>query len=162
MTPNPQIARIDSVVTLARPTGHGSLPASEVGELVGVSGTTIGQWARRGYIRSSQHESDPRRYAFEDVAEAAIVRNLLARGVPHAEVLRAVQRLAATGRAWPLNAARLATRRDGHGRARLLMHEGEAWMELGARGWQAVAPPDDLEEVALRLRPSADYPPTVS
>jgi DNA-binding transcriptional MerR regulator len=133
-------------------SGHGSLPASEVGELVGVSGTTIGQWARRGYIRSSQNQAEPRRYAFEDVAEAAIVRNLLARGVPHAEVLRAVQRLAATGRPWPLNSARLATRRDAVGRAHLLMREGEAWLELGARGWQAVAPPDDLEEVVLRLR----------
>jgi DNA-binding transcriptional MerR regulator len=152
MTRMPQIARIVRVATIARPNGHGTLPASEVGELVGVSGTTIGQWARRGYIRSSQHEAEPRRYAFEDVAEAAIVRNLLARGVPHAEVLRAVQRLAATGRPWPLNSARLATRRDTAGRAHLLMHEGQAWLELGARGWQAVAPPDDLEDVVLRLR----------
>jgi DNA-binding transcriptional MerR regulator len=144
--------------TLRSPAGHGSLPASEVGELVGVSGTTIGQWARRGYIRSSQHESEPRRYAFEDVAEAAIVRNLLARGVPHPEVLRAVQRLQRSGRPWPLNDARLATRRDGSGRAHLLMREGETWLELGARGWQVVAPPDDLEEVALRLRPPSDEP----
>jgi DNA-binding transcriptional MerR regulator len=134
------------------PTGHGSLPASEVGELVGVSGTTIGQWARRGYIRSSQQENDPRLYAFEDVAEAAIVRTLLARGVPHPEVLRAVQRLSTNGPPWPLSAARLATRRDTSGRAHLLMREGEAWLELGARGWQAVAAPDDLEPVTLRLR----------
>ncbi|HEX6390714.1 MAG TPA: MerR family transcriptional regulator [Solirubrobacteraceae bacterium] len=140
------------MATLARPTGHGSLPASEVGELVGVSGTTIGQWARRGYIRSSQQESEPRRYAFEDVAEAAIVRNLLARGVPHPEVLRAVQRLQRSGRPWPLNTARLATRRDASGRAHLLMHEGDVWLELTARGWQTVAPPDDLEDVVLRLR----------
>jgi len=143
------------VATLARPTGHGSLPASEVGELVGVSGTTIGQWARRGYIRSSQGEGDPRRYAFEDVAEAAIVRNLLARGVTHGDVLRMVQRLRGSGRPWPLNAARLATRRDLAGRAHLLMYEGETWMELGARGWQAVATPGGLEEVVLRLRTGA-------
>jgi DNA-binding transcriptional MerR regulator len=148
------------VETLARPSGHGSLPASEVGELVGVSGTTIGQWARRGYIRSSQQESDPRRYSFEDVAEAAIIRNLLARGVPHAEVLRAVQRLRARPRPWPLIEARLATRRDTSGRAHLLLHERETWMELGPRGWQAIAPPEDLIEVALRLRGSA-YPSTV-
>jgi DNA-binding transcriptional MerR regulator len=137
-------------------SGHGSLPASEVGELVGVSGTTIGQWARRGYIRSSQNDADPRRYAFEDVAEAAIVRNLLARGVPHPEILRAVQRLQQSGRPWPLNDARLATRRDSSGRAHLLMREGDTWMELAARGWQAVAPPADLEDVVLRLRPPTD------
>jgi DNA-binding transcriptional MerR regulator len=129
--------------------GHGSLPASEVAELVGVSGTTIGQWARRGYIRSSQRHAEPRLYAFEDVAEAAIVRTLLARGVPHPEILRAVRR---SVHAWPLNSARLATRRDGAGRAHLLMHEGDTWLELGARGWQAVATPEDLDEVALRLR----------
>lgn len=137
------------------PHGHGELPASEVGELVGVSGTTIGQWARRGYIRSSGNGEEPRRYAFEDVAEAAIVRALLARGVPHAEVLRAVQHLrrqAPPARPWPLTEARLATRRDTTGRAHLLLHEHGAWMELGARGWQAVAPPEDLDEVSLRLR----------
>ncbi len=126
---------------------------------MGVSGTTIGQWARRGYIRSSQGQSDPRLYAFEDVAEAAIVRTLLARGVPHAEVLRAVQRLSTNGRAWPLNDARLATRRDTAGRAHLLMHEGGTWLELGARGWQAVATPGDLDEVVLRLRPPSGGPP---
>lgn len=121
---------------------------------MGVSGTTIGQWARRGYIRSSASDREPRLYAFEDVAEAAIVRALLSRGVPHGEVLRAVQRLRmqAPGRPWPLNDARLATRRDGTGRAHLLLCESGTWMELGARGWQAVAPPDDLEDVVLRLR----------
>ena len=34
--------------TNARP--HGSFLASEAGELAGVSGTTIGQWARRGLL----------------------------------------------------------------------------------------------------------------
>ncbi len=117
-----------------------------------MSGTTIGQWARRGYIRSSANATEPRLYAMEDVAEASRVRNLLSRGVPHAEVLRAVQRLRRQPAPWPLNDARLATRRDADGRAHLLLHEGGAWLELTARGWQAVAATDDLDELDHRLR----------
>src|SRR5512144_3193877 len=119
---------------------HGSLLAADVGELVGVSGTTVGQWARRGYIRSSQLEREPRVYAVEDVAEAAIVRALLDRGVRRPEIRRAVARLRRSGRAWPLSSARLATIGDG-GRTRLLVHEdGAGWLELGPRGWQRVVP----------------------
>jgi DNA-binding transcriptional MerR regulator len=130
---------------------HGSLLAADVGELVGVSGTTVGQWARRGYIRSSQSEREPRVYAVEDVAEAAIVRALLDRGVRRPEIRRAVARLRRSGRAWPLSAARLATIAQG-GRTRLLLHEeGEGWLELGPRGWQRVVPVGELDEVRLRL-----------
>ena len=45
----------------ARP--HGRFLASEAGELAGVSGTTIGQWARRGLIRSSIYDDEPRVYS---------------------------------------------------------------------------------------------------
>jgi DNA-binding transcriptional MerR regulator len=130
---------------------HGSLPAADVGELVGVSGTTIGQWARRGYILSSQRVQEPRRYSVEDVAEAAIVRALLDRGVRRSDIRRTVARLRSSGRPWPLSGARLATARD-DGRARLLVHEDGGWQELGPRGWQRVAVPGALDEVALRLR----------
>ena len=41
-------------------TPHGSFLAGEVGELAGVTGNTIGQWARRGLIRSSQSDGEPR------------------------------------------------------------------------------------------------------
>src|SRR3954451_12062355 len=85
---------------------HGRLLAADVGELVGVSGTTIGQWARRGYIRSSQAEGDPRVYAVEDVAEASVVRALLDRGVRRPAIRRAVARLRGaengSGPGWPL------------------------------------------------------------
>jgi len=59
----------------ARP--HGSFLAAEAGELAGVSGTTIGQWARRGLIRSSVSDEEPRVYSVEDVTEAAMVHTLL-------------------------------------------------------------------------------------
>src|SRR5919201_1933887 len=106
---------------------HGSLLAADVGELVGVSGTTIGQWARRGYIRSSQRETEPRVYAVEDVAEAAVVHALLQRGVRRADVRRAIARLRAAGDPWPLTEARLATVRD-EGRTRLLLARDGGWL----------------------------------
>ena len=134
----------------ARP--HGELLAADVGELVGVSGTTIGQWARRGYIRSSQRDMEPRVYSVEDVAEASIVHTLLERGVRRTEVRRAVERLRTPAQPWPLNDARLATTIDG-GRTRLLIHEPtNGWLELTPRGWQAVADVEDIDEVRLRLR----------
>jgi DNA-binding transcriptional MerR regulator len=137
------------------PRAHGSLLAADVGELVGVSGTTVGQWARRGYIRSSQGEGEPRVYAVEDVAEAAIVRALLDRGVRRPVIRRAVARLRESGRPWPLSAARLATISE-NGRTRLLLHEGGGWLELGPRGWQRVVPIGELDEVRLRLGGVAD------
>ena len=44
------------------PRAHGTFLAGEVGELAGVSGNTIGQWARWGYIRASQSDGDPHVY----------------------------------------------------------------------------------------------------
>jgi DNA-binding transcriptional MerR regulator len=139
------------------PRAHGSLLAADVGELVGVSGTTIGQWARRGYIRSSQRDTEPRVYAVEDVAEAAIVRALLERGVRRADVRRAIARLRAARDGWPLTEARLATVRE-NGRTRLLLAQDAGWSELTARGWQrVVAVIGEADEVRLRLGPGTAF-----
>jgi DNA-binding transcriptional MerR regulator len=137
---------------MARPRAHGRLLAADVGELVGVSGTTIGQWARRGYIRSSQGEAEPRVYAVEDVAEAAVVRALLDRGVRRAEIRRVVARLRedADAGVWPLVAVRLATAGDG-GRPRLLAHLDGGWHELRPRGWQRIVAIGAVDEVPARL-----------
>src|SRR4051794_19281929 len=136
---------------MRRPRGHGRLLAGEVGELAGVSGTTIGQWARRGLIRSSQSDGEPRVYAVEDVAEATIVADLLARGVRHADVRATIRRLGRAYGDWPLSEARLATSGDG-GRPRVVLREdGDAWA-LGARGWQQLAVVPPLDELRVRLR----------
>jgi DNA-binding transcriptional MerR regulator len=133
------------------PRVHGSLLAADVAELAGVSGTTIGQWARRGYIRSSRSEGEPRVYSVEDVGEAAVVADLLARGVRHADVRRTVERLAGDYGPWPLSEARLAVT-AGERRPRIVLREnGRAWA-LGARGWQQLAVLPELEDVQLRLR----------
>ena len=129
---------------------HGRLSAADVGALVGVSGTTIGQWARRGYIDSSQRRREPRVYAVEDVVEAAIVRTLLDRGLRRPDVRRTVARLREGGPAWPLSRMRLGTMAD-NGRTRLFVHADDGWQELTPRGWQRVVALGEVEDVPLRL-----------
>ena len=116
----------------------------------GVSGTTIGQWARWGYIRASQSAGDPHVYSVEDVAEAAIVHELLERGVRHREVRRAIARLEAYG-PWPLSDAPLATTPEG----RIVLCENGGAYALSDRGWQRMAAPPPIEPVRLRLRRSS-------
>jgi DNA-binding transcriptional MerR regulator len=124
------------------------LSAGEAGELAGVSGSTIGQWARRGYIRASQSAGRPHVYSVEDVAEAAIVHVLLERGIRHADVRRAIERLRGYG-TWPLSEAALATTAEG--RPRLVLREDGDAYALSPRGWQLMAAPPPLEDVRLRL-----------
>src|SRR4051812_50196359 len=80
---------------------HGEFLAGAVGELAGVSGNTIGQWARWGYIRASQSDGDPHVYSVEDVAEAAMVKALLDRGISHRLVRRAIGHPAGYGERAP-------------------------------------------------------------
>ena len=127
---------------------HGSFLAGEVGELAGVSGNTIGQWARWGYIRASQSTGDPHVYSVEDVTEAAMVHTLLERGVSHMMVRRAIAHLGEYGK-WPLSEAPLAVA-DG----RIVLNEREGAFALSPRGWQRMLTPPPLEDVRLRLRRS--------
>jgi DNA-binding transcriptional MerR regulator len=136
------------------PKPHGHFLAGEAGELAGVSGNTIGQWARWGYIHSSQSEGEPRVYSVEDVAEAAIVHALLERGVRHRDVRRAIGRLEAYGR-WPLSEAPLATAEERPGRARILLRENGNTYALSDRGWQLMCSPPPARDVRLRLQRTA-------
>ena len=123
---------------------HGRLRAGEVGELVGVSATTIGQWARRGTIPSSQRAVEPRVYSVEDVAEAAAVRALRDRGIGFGAIRAAAAQL---GEGWPLSHADLAVTRDGRPRVAL---EGDGGpFVLTPRGWQATR--EAVEAVRLRI-----------
>jgi len=127
---------------------HGHFLAGEVGELAGVSGNTIGQWARWGYIRASQSTGDPHVYSVEDVTEAAMVHTLLERGVSHMMVRRAIAHLSAYGD-WPLSEAPLAVA-DG----RIVLNERDGAFVLSPRGWQRMLTPPPMEDVRLRLRRS--------
>ncbi len=100
---------------------------------------------------SSQSEGDPRVYSVEDVAEAAIVSALLARGVRHRDIRRAVDRLAGT---WPLQDALLATTEDGH----LVLRDNGAVYALVDRGWQRMTTPPPTEDVRLRFRKGRPAP----
>ncbi len=124
---------------------HGEFLARDVGELAGVSGTTIGQWARRGYIRASRSAGDPHVYAVQDVAEAAIVATLLRRGVRRADVRRLRDALEDYG-PWPLSSAPLATTRGG----RVVLRENGVALDVLAGG-QVLLPDVPLEDVHLRL-----------
>jgi DNA-binding transcriptional MerR regulator len=132
-------------------SAHGSFLAGEVGELAGVTGNTIGQWARWGYIRASQSDGDPHVYSVEDVAEAAMVHALLERGVSHMMVRRAIAHLGSYGE-WPLSEAPLAV--SGEPRPRIVLNEREGAFALSPRGWQRMVAPPPLEDVRLRLRRS--------
>jgi DNA-binding transcriptional MerR regulator len=146
--------------TLPMVATHGHFLAAEVGEMAGVSGTTIGQWARWGYIRSSRSDGEPRVYSVEDVAEAAIVGELLERGVSHTDVRRAIARLSEEYGGWPLSEAPLGTTTL-RGRTRVVLRERDGLYALCPRGWQLMAAPPAIDEVRLRLNrrhPSGDRP----
>jgi MerR HTH family regulatory protein len=135
-----------------RPRLHGSFLAGDVGELAGVSGNTIGQWARRGLIRSSQSDGEPRLYAIEDIAEATVVAELLRRGIRHVDVHRASERLAPRFGRWPLSDAALGSIVEDGGRPRIVLLERESVYELVPRGWQLMAAPPPVDDVRVRLR----------
>jgi DNA-binding transcriptional MerR regulator len=109
---------------------------------VGVTGNTIGQWARWGYIRASQSQGDPHVYSVEDVAEAAMVHELLAHGVPHAQVRRAISHLPGM---WPLSDAQLAVTEQ----RRIVLDRA---FVLSPRDWQAITETPPLHDIRLRLR----------
>jgi uncharacterized protein (DUF433 family)/DNA-binding transcriptional MerR regulator len=126
------------------PRGH--YLAHEVGLLAGVPGHTIGQWARRGYIRSSQSKGRPRVYSFQDVAEAMVVHEALLRGVPHAGIKLAIGVLRDSYGDWPLTHADLSTY---HGA--LEAREAGFAYDVGEYAWQQVIDPENLSVIANQL-----------
>lgn len=88
---------------------RGRYLAHEAGRLAGVSGDRIGQWARRGYIRSSVSSGRPRVYSYQDIAEAMVVHELLQREVALDAIKKAVRYLReSVGSSWPLLHAKLS------------------------------------------------------
>ena len=127
--------------------------ADEVGLLAGVSGTTIGQWARRGLIRSSASAGPPRVYAFDDVREAQAVAELLGRGLAHAEIRRLIAALAPEHGDWPLAGAGLAVPAGARGgRAPVFARRDGALVAVGRDGGQAAIALPDLQAVGAALR----------
>lgn len=134
------------------PRGH--YLAWEAGQLAGVSGQKIGQWARRGYIRASQDDRGvPKVYSFQDVAEAMVVHELEDAGADLKSIKRAIERLRERhGMAWPLQhySSRLGTV---HGV--VVEHDGAGFAagNLGGKGSpaQSVLSDENLGKIASQL-----------
>lgn len=129
--------------------------AREAGQLAGVSGDRIGQWARRGYIRSSRSTGVPRVYSFQDVAEALVVHELLDSGVPSREIRRAILNLRNEYGDWPLTTAPIETSRlETDAKARLVSRSGDMRLDIGkGAGMQGVMVEyTDLKDVVDLLR----------
>jgi uncharacterized protein (DUF433 family)/DNA-binding transcriptional MerR regulator len=137
------------------PRGH--YLAFEVARLVGVSGQTIGQWSSRGYITASQSErTDPRHvYAFQDIAEAMVVHELLTRNVHPRTIKESVARMKRDlGLRWPLQQIRLRIPPDhpqARGKKRTIVAEYDGQQTDVSRGL-AVLDDVDLELVARWLQ----------
>ena len=130
---------------------RGHYLAEEAGRLAGVSGATIGQWARRGYIRSSRSERPVRVYSFQDVAEAMIVHELLERGVARRAIKAAVAHLRASAAGgWPLLHAQLLV--PGQAQASRTVVVADASGHLDVVSGHPVLAQLDLVEVVSELR----------
>ena len=138
------------------PSPRGYYLAHEAGWLAGVSGDRVGQWARRGYIRSSVSSRIPRVYSYQDVGEAMAVHELLDRGVPLRKIKRAITMLRSEYGDWPLTEAPIVTAqtRLGSGRvgAALALVRGENLTDLDRDRFQGVLQIGDLQRIAGDLR----------
>lgn len=130
--------------------------AHEVGWLAGVSGDRIGQWARRGYIRSSVSSVVPLVYSYQDVAEAMVVHELIRRGTPLRRIKRAIELLRDEYGDWPLTKAPLVTAElrggDAESSAALLLQRSEGLTDLHRDPHQGVLEIGELWRIASDLR----------
>lgn len=121
------------------PKGH--YLAHEVGFLAGVSGQTVGQWAKNGYIRSSWTKATPRTYSFQDVAEAMVVHELIEDHVDYKHIRETILGLRERfGEDWPLMNAqgKLGTYGPkGKPKRRVAYKDDDGtYYDLGLKKWQ--------------------------
>lgn len=121
------------------PRGH--YLAHEVGFLSGVTGQTVGQWAKNGYIRSSWADSSPRAYSFQDVAEALVVHELIEDKIDYRHIRETILGLRERfGEDWPLARAQDKLRtygRQGKKKRRIAYEENDGTLyDLGLKKWQ--------------------------
>jgi uncharacterized protein (DUF433 family)/DNA-binding transcriptional MerR regulator len=143
-------------VGAARQSVRGYYLAHEVGWLAGVSGDRIGQWARRGYIKSSVSSKVPRIYSYQDIAEAMVVHELLDRGVPLHKIKRAITVLRSDYGDWPLTHAPIVTSQTrlagGEVGASLALERPDGLTDLDRDPLQGVLEIGDLTRIADHLR----------
>lgn len=135
----------------------GIYPAHRVGALAGVSGYTIGQWARNKLIRPTYYEGRPANlYAFNDAAEAIVVHWLLKRGFTYEEIHAAVDHARESYPDWPLITAPIGVAQhavEGDPRGMIVERADDgAFVDTGRAGRQTALKPELLSDVALMLR----------
>lgn len=130
---------------------RGRYLAREVGRLAGVSGDRIGQWARRGYIRSSQASTVPRIYSYQDVAEAMVVHELLLNEVPLRSIRQTIEHLREEHGDWPLTTVHLSIPKDAAGRKSVFVHEKGGIYDAAKKGTPGVLELDQLKRIATDL-----------
>lgn len=140
----------------ARPELLGVFSPRRAGQLAGVGGDTIGQWARYGLIRPTIYEGRPaNRYAFYDVAEAIVVHWLRDQGFSFDEIHYAIEKAGGEHRDWPLLEQPLGVARDAvendRGVIAMRMDDG-GYVEIGRPGDQVVLPPELFHQAADVLR----------
>jgi uncharacterized protein (DUF433 family) len=139
----------------ARPEQLGVFSPRRCGQLAGVGGDRIGQWARYGLIRPTIYEGRPaNRYAFYDVAEAIVVQWLHTEGFSYAEIHLAIEKAGGEHRNWPLLEQPLGVARDAveTDRGVIAMKVGSSYVEIGRPGDQVVIKPELFHEAADVLR----------
>lgn len=135
--------------------------AHRVGALAGVSGYTIGQWARYELIRPTFHRGRPAHlYSFYDVAEAIVVHWLRDKGFGYDRIHDAVDRARQDHPNWPLLNAPLGVAQhavEGDPRGVIVLEfEKGVYVETGRRdaaGDEQIAlKPELLDEARVMLR----------
>lgn len=138
--------------TLTHMPPRGHYLANEVGRLAGVSGGKIGQWARQGYISSSQSTGRPRIYSYQDIAEAMVVHQLILNGVSLRKIAGTLKELREDPDLgdWPLTQVQLVAAGSISEAKVLIECDGEHF-DLTGRRWHGMLDAGDLRAIALDL-----------
>lgn len=110
---------------------------ARVGALAGVSGQTIGQWARYGFINPTVYEGRPiNLYSYYDVAHAVAVKWLLTEGFGYNEIRAAIENAKSAHPDWPLTSAPLGIARQSEkgDRGTLAQRDGTGYVDLVVGG----------------------------
>jgi uncharacterized protein (DUF433 family)/DNA-binding transcriptional MerR regulator len=140
------------VGTLLHMPPRGRYLAGEVGRLAGVSGGKVGQWARQGYISSSQGTGRPRVYSYQDVAEAMVVHQLLDNGISYRLIKKTLTELRRDSELgdWPLAQVELVAA-GAEDQPQVLVRRNGEHFDLTGRPWHGMLNAGDLRRIALDL-----------
>lgn len=125
--------------------------ANEVGRLAGISGQTVGQWARAGYICSSQSEpgESPLVYAWQDICEAMMVHKLREEKQSFTRVKQALDSLRDDPDLgdWPLAAGQI----EMAGKKTIGQYRRDGHYAMSNRPWQEMFAFEDLRRIVVEL-----------